>query len=119
MGANHSAASKLYKKLLKEHASTNLLKFCWFAGSNLGEHAATNADDWSHVKAMIVDEEFAIIGSGNQDPQSWYKSREQNLLLDSPTVAKQILKELLANQQSLNNCRQDDIVGIPKGLLTQ
>jgi len=45
-----------------------------------------------------------IAGSGNQDPQSWYHSREVNVLLDDREVAEAMTGELLSKQQSLNHC---------------
>ncbi|KAI5866689.1 hypothetical protein GGS23DRAFT_602946 [Durotheca rogersii] len=35
-----------------------------------------------HVKLLVVDSQVAVVGSGNQDAQSWYHSQEANLLLD-------------------------------------
>ena len=48
-----------------------------------------------------------IFGSGNQDPQSWYHSREDNLLVDDPTETIRVRQLLQAPQQSLQHCFHD------------
>ncbi|CCG82352.1 Putative uncharacterized protein [Taphrina deformans PYCC 5710] len=41
-----------------------------------------------HVKFMNVDDEVAIMGSGNQDTQSWFHSQEVNVMIDSQLLCK-------------------------------
>ncbi len=48
-----------------------------------------NLQGVTHTKYMTVDGEVAIVGSGNQDKQSWHHSRELNVLIDdADAVAK-------------------------------
>ncbi|ROT40726.1 phospholipase D active site-containing protein [Sodiomyces alkalinus F11] len=42
----------------------------------------------SHVKLLIADERVAILGSGNQDTQTWCHSQEANLMVDSPPLCR-------------------------------
>jgi len=104
VGTNEDTIDKIRKSLSQDDATQERLKFCWFIGKRLGDNPRPKKEEWSHVKAMIVDKEFAIVGSGNQDPQSWYHSRENNVLLDDPTTAVAVYKELLRQQQSLKFC---------------
>jgi|GEM_PF-6560182 len=42
----------------------------------------------SHAKFMTVDDEVAVVGSANMDTQSWNQSRELNVLVFHPELAK-------------------------------
>jgi phosphatidylserine/phosphatidylglycerophosphate/cardiolipin synthase-like enzyme len=42
----------------------------------------------SHAKYLSADDQIAIIGSANMDTQSWYQSRELNVLVDSAVIVK-------------------------------
>jgi len=126
VGNNEKVGSKMYKKLNEMAATTNgkakgVLKYCWFIGKDFVADPASKAkvtgplaaraDNWAHVKAMIIDDHFAIIGSGNQDSQSWFHSREQNVLLDNPTVAKGFHDMLISVQRNdpAVNCHTEDM----------
>jgi phosphatidylserine/phosphatidylglycerophosphate/cardiolipin synthase-like enzyme len=37
---------------------------------------------------LSADDQIAIIGSANMDTQSWYQSRELNVLVDSAVIVK-------------------------------
>lgn len=57
-----------------------------------------NGDNASHAKFMGIDDAsgtgiFSIIGSGNQDTQSWDSSDEFNLLLDGPAITDRLMAE--------------------------
>ena len=52
------------------------------------------------VKLLIVDDSVAIMGSGNQDVQSWYHSQEINVLIDSPSFCKSLLSLIESNQNT-------------------
>lgn len=49
---------------------------------------------------MIVDESIAIVGSGNQDTQSWFHSQEVNIMLESRDVCKAWIDGLRRNQNT-------------------
>ncbi|EOO01145.1 putative iq calmodulin-binding motif protein [Phaeoacremonium minimum UCRPA7] len=53
-----------------------------------------------HIKLMIVDEHIGIVGSGNQDTQSWFHSQEVNVLLDNPDVCRAWIDGLRRNQNT-------------------
>ena len=50
---------------------------------------------------------FLFVRSGNQDPQSWFHSREDNVLVDDPEETQRVVKLLLEPQQSLQHCYHD------------
>jgi len=79
VGSNSGTMEMLYKEMKKLNIPNPKLKWCWYIGKRAGPSPKPTQVEWSHIKAMVVDDEFAIIGSGNQDPQTWYHSRENNL----------------------------------------
>ena len=40
----------------------------------------------------------------NHDPQSWYHSRENNVLVDDRETVKMVMGAMLVRQQSLGHC---------------
>ena len=54
-----------------------------------------------HIKLMIVDGHIGIMGSGNQDSQSWYHSQEVNVMVDSAMVVGRWWEGIQRNQNSL------------------
>ncbi|MBC7532596.1 MAG: phosphatidylserine/phosphatidylglycerophosphate/cardiolipin synthase family protein [Oligoflexus sp.] len=42
----------------------------------------------SHAKFMVVDDEVVAVGAANMDTQSWNQSREINILIFDPEIAK-------------------------------
>jgi len=96
-------AKHVYDRLKDDPAAAKRMTICWFIGKKI-KPAKPSKDEWTHVKAMTVDDEFAIVGSGNHDPQSWYHSREDNYLIDDAAVAKRIKANILAGEQSLQHC---------------
>jgi len=53
-----------------------------------------------HIKLMIVDEHIGIMGSGNQDTQSWFHSQEVNVMLDSEETCRAWLEAIRRNQNT-------------------
>lgn len=53
-----------------------------------------------HVKYAQFDDQVAIIGSGNQDTQSWYHSQEINVMVDSREIVKEWNDGLRRNQST-------------------
>jgi len=103
IGSNYETGAWIKKQLESSDKAGNF-KFCWYIGTRVDKDIKPKPEEWSHVKAMVVDNEFAIAGSGNQDPNSWYHSRECNLLFDDPTTAQDIYRELQRQQHSLKHC---------------
>lgn len=53
-----------------------------------------------HIKLLIADEKVGIVGSGNQDTQSWYQSQEMNVMVDSPELCRSWIDGLRRNQNT-------------------
>jgi phosphatidylserine/phosphatidylglycerophosphate/cardiolipin synthase-like enzyme len=53
-----------------------------------------------HIKLLIADECVGVVGSGNQDTQSWYQSQEVNVMIDSPAACKAWIAGLQRNQNT-------------------
>ncbi|EIW72422.1 hypothetical protein TREMEDRAFT_26882 [Tremella mesenterica DSM 1558] len=99
-GTNEMVASAMYSRLKKEHKDN--LRIYWYTGKD--QKTPLNASHKSrncHVKLMIVDEQIAIQGNGNQDTQSWYHSQEINVLLDSPLICQTWREAIDSNQNTL------------------
>jgi len=103
---DRGTAREMFDWLRDEPAAAARLRFCWFIGDRKERSptARATADDWSHVKALVVDRAIAIIGSSNMDAQSLYHSREENLMIDDAPTARSMLGALLSRQQSLEHC---------------
>lgn len=48
-----------------------------------------------HIKLLVADWKVAVVGSGNQDTQSWCHSQEVNVLLDLPEEIAEQWREAL------------------------
>ncbi|TLS26883.1 hypothetical protein PpBr36_04868 [Pyricularia pennisetigena] len=54
-----------------------------------------------HIKLLVADWQVAVVGSGNQDTQSWCHSQEVNVLLDLPgEIAEQWREALEVRNQN-------------------
>lgn len=98
-GHNEMIAAHLYKSL--SLAGRQRLHYYWYVGKDqtkpiVAEHKKRSC----HVKLMIVDDRIAVVGSGNQDTQSWFHSQEVNLLLESPGVCAAWIDGLRRNQNT-------------------
>lgn len=86
-GSNHQVVERLYADLSQSPAARQLLDIRWFSrdgkvpieGSSLGQ---------SHAKGAMIDDRILIMGSANHDNQSWFHSRELNIVVDSFSVSK-------------------------------
>lgn len=82
-GTNYENATKIYIATKKAKGKFRLN---WFVDYR-GRLSRTPSDDnprsfTSHTKYMGVDNQITMIGSSNFDTQSWYYSREINVLID-------------------------------------
>lgn len=98
-GHNEMIAAHLYKTL--SVSARQHLHYFWYVGKDqtrpiIAEHKKRSC----HVKLMIVDESIAIVGSGNQDTQSWFHSQEVNIMLESPDVCRSWIDGLRRNQNT-------------------
>ncbi len=61
--------------------------YYWYVGKDQSRPIMQTKKKRScHVKLMTIDGHVGIVGSGNQDTQSWFHSQEVNVLIDSPEV---------------------------------
>jgi putative cardiolipin synthase len=63
-------------------------------GNNKGMSIGDSSDASLHAKMMIFDNQQAFIGSFNFDPRSANLNTEIGVILDSPTLATQVSKDL-------------------------
>ncbi|KAI4602944.1 hypothetical protein KJ359_008165 [Pestalotiopsis sp. 9143b] len=98
-GHNEMIAAHLYKTL--SLAGRQRLHYYWYVGKDQTKPIVAERKKRScHVKLMIVDDRIAVVGSGNQDTQSWFHSQEVNLLMESPGVCAAWIDGLRRNQNT-------------------
>ncbi|KAI0021633.1 IQ calmodulin-binding motif protein [Xylariomycetidae sp. FL0641] len=98
-GHNEMVAKKLYTSL--SSAGRQRLHWHWYVGKDQARPLAKAAKRRScHVKLLIADERVGVVGSGNQDTQSWFHSQEVNVMLDSPAVCRAWADALRRNQNT-------------------
>ena len=68
------------------------LRICYFkAGTSAGDNEPVR----SHVKCTIVDDEVAVLGSGNMDRASWHTSQELGIVCYGTDTVRSIWEVLL------------------------
>jgi phosphatidylserine/phosphatidylglycerophosphate/cardiolipin synthase-like enzyme len=89
-GTNEEVAKKLHERMTKEaYDMRGKLQIRWY--SKTGKYPIDgNGANASHTKYMSVDGKLTIIGSANQDSQTWKQSREFNVLFDDPETTAAI-----------------------------
>ncbi|CAI0654728.1 unnamed protein product [Colletotrichum noveboracense] len=98
-GHNEMVAAHMYEKLSPQ--GRQHLHYFWYIGKDQTQPIIAEKKKRScHVKLMIVDESIAIVGSGNQDTQSWFHSQEVNIMLESRDVCKVWIDGLRRNQNT-------------------
>ncbi|KAF2968225.1 hypothetical protein GQX73_g5302 [Xylaria multiplex] len=98
-GHNDKIVNKLYTTL--SFAGRQRLRWFWYVAKDQTRPIpAVQKKRSCHIKLMIVDECVAIVGSGNQDTQSWFHSQEVNLMLDSPQICRAWTDALRRNQNT-------------------
>lgn len=116
-GHNEGIAHSLYKQLESEFH--DYLDYYVYVGKDQIRPIHNSHKRRScHIKLMIVDDHIGIMGSGNQDTQSWYHSQEVNVMVDSPVVVGRWIEGIRRNQNTFKygkvrkgNAAQDDLVG--------
>lgn len=99
-GHNEGVSNKLYLAL-KTPAERSRLHIHYYVGKDQTQPIHNKFKARScHVKLMIVDDHIGIIGSGNQDTQSWFHSQEVNVLIDSREVVTQWIEGIDRNQNT-------------------
>ncbi|KAI3342780.1 hypothetical protein F4824DRAFT_443229 [Ustulina deusta] len=98
-GHNDKIAHQLYTSL--SLAGRQRLHWYWYVAKDQTRPIPAEQKKRScHIKLMIVDECVGIVGSGNQDTQSWFHSQEVNLMLDSPQICRAWIDALRRNQNT-------------------
>jgi len=98
-GHNEGVANKLYSQL-QPAARKNLDIYAYTGKDQIRPIHNKFKKRSCHIKLMIVDDHIAIMGSGNQDTQTWYHSQEVNLMIDSPLVCEKIIDGIAQNQNT-------------------
>lgn len=98
-GHNELVSNHLHASL--SDSARKRLHFFWYVGKDETrpipqEHHRRSC----HIKLMIADERVAIVGSGNQDTQSWFHSQEVNVMVDSPELCRTWIDALRRNQNT-------------------
>lgn len=99
-GHNEMVAAHLYERLSTPEARSRLHYHWYTAKDQVAPIPALQKRRSCHVKLMIVDERIGIVGSGNQDTQSWYHSQEVNIMLESEAVCAGWIDALRRNQNT-------------------
>ncbi|KAH7026337.1 uncharacterized protein B0I36DRAFT_248992 [Microdochium trichocladiopsis] len=99
-GHNEMVAAHLYGRLSTPEARKRLHYHWYTAKDQVAPIPAEKKKRSCHIKLMIVDESIAIVGSGNQDTQSWYHSQEVNIMLESESVCAAWIDGLRRNQNT-------------------
>ncbi|CEH16144.1 MITOCHONDRIAL CARDIOLIPIN HYDROLASE [Ceraceosorus bombacis] len=101
-GTNEQVVTRLYRQLRREgKGDEDNLEIYWYTGKDMTRPLnAVRKQRNCHVKYAQFDDQVAIIGSGNQDTQSWYHSQEINVMLDSKEIVKEWNDGLRRNQST-------------------
>lgn len=112
-GTNEEAVKKLFEwreELVRKHGAEKIGQFnlVWFItrGGNIsGKQSGERVQSWrmilnekfynhNHTKFLSADNQVVIMGSANFDEQSWYNSRELNIVLDDHKTAKKLCQKV-------------------------
>ncbi|EGY13957.1 hypothetical protein VD0002_g2247 [Verticillium dahliae] len=98
-GHNEAAAHRLHAQLSDD--ARPRLHYHWYVAR---DHAAPVPHGLGaracHIKLLIADERVGVVGSGNQDTQSWAHSQEVNVMVDSPDICRSWIDALRRNQNT-------------------
>lgn len=98
-GHNESIPPKLLAQLTPQGAKH--LHYHWYVAKDHGVPLVqTGGRRACHIKLLIADERVGIVGSGNQDTQSWFQSQEVNVMLDSAEICRGWIDGLRRNQNT-------------------
>ncbi|KAL8293888.1 hypothetical protein RB597_007667 [Gaeumannomyces tritici] len=99
-GHNEMIARRLHTAL--SPTGRERLHYHWYVGRDCAAPLTQSRRLRScHIKLLVADGRVAVVGSGNQDTQSWMHSQEVNALLDLPPhVARDWAEGLRRNQNT-------------------
>lgn len=109
-GTNEQVVTRLYRQLRREgKGDEKYLEVFWYTGKDMTRPLnAVRKQRNCHVKYAAFDGQVAILGSGNQDTQSWFHSQEINVCVDSKQIVDEWDKALRRNQSTGIYGRVDD-----------
>lgn len=101
-GTNEQVVTRLYRQLRREgQGNEKYLEVYWYTGKDMTRPLnAVRKQRNCHVKYAAFDGQVAILGSGNQDTQSWFHSQEINVCVDSKQIVDEWDKGLRRNQNT-------------------
>ncbi|WFD42403.1 hypothetical protein MPSI1_001046 [Malassezia psittaci] len=116
-GTNEQVVSQLFKLLRQDgQGKEQLLEVYWYTGKDMDRPLnAVRKQRNCHVKFAAFDGRVAILGSGNQDTQSWFHSQEINVMVDSKQIVSEWTTGLRRNQSTSIYGRVDATTGIWSG----
>jgi phosphatidylserine/phosphatidylglycerophosphate/cardiolipin synthase-like enzyme len=86
-GGNEKIVAELYAALADVPSACDALQVRWYSQDGRVAVEGTRPPA-SHVKYLSVDGQIVVIGSANQDIQSWRNSHELNVMADSKSVTE-------------------------------
>lgn len=116
-GTNEQVVAKMYKALHQEGKGyERFLEVYWYTGKDMDRPLnAVRKQRNCHVKFAAIDGRVGILGSGNQDTQSWYHSQEINVMVDSKQIVSEWVTALRSNQSTHIYGRVDQATGLWRG----
>lgn len=107
-GTNEEVFQSMMKQL-KEVGKQDHLHYHWYTAKDQNIPIRFDTSQRNcHVKFMQVDQIVGMMGSGNQDTQSWFHSQEVNILVDSPKIVAEWWQLCLVNQNTYQHGRVDE-----------
>ena len=86
-GGNEATAADLYQQLEDLPSACSRLQIHWYSKDGKVAVEGTRPPA-SHVKYLSVDGQVVVVGSANQDVQSWRNSHELNVATDSADLTR-------------------------------
>ncbi|PWN48535.1 hypothetical protein IE53DRAFT_381263 [Violaceomyces palustris] len=116
-GTNEQVVTAMYRQLRREgKGDEKYLEVYWYTGKDMTRPLnAVRKQRNCHVKFASFDGQVAILGSGNQDTQSWFHSQEINVMVDSAQIVSEWMKALRRNQSTHIYGKVDQRDGIWRG----
>ncbi|GAC94264.1 hypothetical protein PHSY_001835 [Pseudozyma hubeiensis SY62] len=116
-GTNEQVVTAFYRQLRREgKGDEKYLEVYWYTGKDMTRPLnAVRKQRNCHVKFAAFDGQVAVLGSGNQDTQSWFHSQEINVMVDSKQIVDEWMAALTRNQSTKLYGKVDQRDGIWRG----
>ncbi|EPQ30619.1 uncharacterized protein PFL1_02143 [Pseudozyma flocculosa PF-1] len=116
-GTNEQVVTGFYRQLRREgKGDERYLEVYWYTGKDMTRPLnAVRKQRNCHVKFAAIDGQVAILGSGNQDTQSWFHSQEINVMVDSRQIVAEWMDALRRNQSTHLYGKVDQRDGVWRG----